>query len=350
MTFTIALAGDTMLGRGVGAEIDAVGPGELVCGEIRDLIRSADLAVVNLECCISNRGQPFPGQRFPFRGPPQAASVLADLGVRCVTLANNHVLDFGPLALADTVSHLAAAGISVTGAGHCAARARAPAMLTAGGLVIAVLGVTDHPAEYAAAAGHPGVAYADLRSGVPDWLTDQVQAAGAQADVVLVSPHWGQKMTIRPLPYVRSAASALIAAGATLVAGHSAHLFHGVADRVLYDLGDFVDDYAVDPVVRNDLGLLFLVTVSEHGPEHVTAVPLRLHYARTEDAAGADRDLIAARFTRACADLGTTVIESNGTLNISLSPRRLQVPGKRPPALAEEALADPELDREDLQP
>jgi hypothetical protein len=322
MTFTIALAGDTMLGRGVGAEIDAVGPGELVCGQIRDLIRSADLAVVNLECCISSRGQPTPGQRFCFQAPPQAALVLADLGVRCVTLANNHALDFGPLALTDTLSYLEAAGISVTGAGHSAARARAPAMLKAGGQTIAVLGVTDHPAEYAAAPGHPGVAYADLRTGVPAWLTDQVHAAAASADVVLVSPHWGQKMTIRPQPYVQSAASALTAAGATLVAGHSAHLFHGVAGPVLYDLGDFVDDYAVNPVHRNDLGLLFLVTISEHGPEHVTAVPLRLHYARTEIAVGTDRNLIAAKFTRACADLGTTVIESNGTLDISLNPRR----------------------------
>ena len=322
MTITIALAGDTMMGRGVGAEIDAVGPGELVCGEIRDLIRSADLAVVNLECCISSRGQPFPGQRFPFRAPPQAAPVLADLGVRCVTLANNHAFDYGPLALTDTVGHLGAAGISVTGAGQSAANARAPAMLTARGLMIAVLGVTDHPAEYAAAAGHPGVAYADLRSGVPGWLTDQVRAAAARADVVLVSPHWGQKMTVRPPPYVRSAASALTAAGATLVAGHSAHVFHGVAGRVLYDLGDFVDDYAANPVHRNDLGLLFLVTVSEQGPEHVTAVPLRLHYARTEIAADADRDLIAAKFTRACADFGTPVIESNGALDISLNPRR----------------------------
>jgi Bacterial capsule synthesis protein PGA_cap len=58
MSITIALAGDTMLGRGVGAEIEAVGPGELVCGEIRDRIRTADLAVVNLECCISSRARP----------------------------------------------------------------------------------------------------------------------------------------------------------------------------------------------------------------------------------------------------------------------------------------------------
>ncbi len=129
-------------------------------------------------------------------------------------------------------------------------------------------------------------------------------------------------MTVRPPPDVRSAASALTAAGPTLVAGHSAHVFHGVAGRVLYDLGNFVDDYAVNTVHRNDLGLLFLVAVSEQGPEHVTAVPLRLHYARTEIAAGADRDLIAAKFTRACADLGTTITESNATLDISLRPRQ----------------------------
>lgn len=100
-------------------------------------------------------GPALPGQRFPFRAPPQAATVLADLRVRRVTLANNHALDFGPLALTDTVGRLGAAGISVTGAGQSAAHARAPAMLTAGGLMIAVLGVTDHPAGYAATAGHP---------------------------------------------------------------------------------------------------------------------------------------------------------------------------------------------------
>jgi poly-gamma-glutamate synthesis protein (capsule biosynthesis protein) len=54
---------------------------------------------------------------------------------------------------------------------------------------------------------------------------------------------------------VRTAAEALVAAGATLVAGHSAHIFHGVAGRVLFDLGDFLDNYAVDPELRNDLGL-----------------------------------------------------------------------------------------------
>ena len=78
MTITIALAGDTMLGRGVAAEITAAWRGELFASEIRDLVKSADLAVLNLECCISARGQPYPGRRFHFCAPPQAAEIRSN--------------------------------------------------------------------------------------------------------------------------------------------------------------------------------------------------------------------------------------------------------------------------------
>jgi len=71
-------------------------------------------------------------------------------------------------------------------------------------------------------------------------------------------------------------ADALRDAGAALVAGHSAHVFHGVGDRILYDLGDFLDDSAVDRLLRNDLGLLFLVTLDGGRPVRLEAVPLRL--------------------------------------------------------------------------
>ncbi|MER3412534.1 MAG: poly-gamma-glutamate biosynthesis protein, partial [Thermoleophilia bacterium] len=80
----------------------------------------------------------------------------------------------------------------------------------------------------------------------------------APADLVLVTPHWGPNMAVEPVPHVRRAACELVEAGASLVAGHSAHVFQGVQGRVLYDLGDFLDDYRVDPELRNDLGLLWL--------------------------------------------------------------------------------------------
>jgi poly-gamma-glutamate synthesis protein (capsule biosynthesis protein) len=141
---------------------------------------------------------------------------------------------------------------------------------------------------------------------VPDWVT-----TFPEADAVLVTPHWGPNMTSEPPRYVQRAAHALLDAGATIVAGHSAHVFHGVAPRVLYDLGDFVDDYAVDRRLRNDLGLLFLVDLAD---DRLEAIPLKLEFALTRLARDDDAAWIRRRFTQACAAFGTAVAEENGRL------------------------------------
>src|SRR3990170_2094058 len=175
MAVTIALAGDTMLGRGVARALDAEPSRPLFAPEIAAEMARADLRVLNLECCISDRGEPWPhapGKPFFFRAPPPAARVLADLGVSCVTLANNHALDYGEEALLDTFDHLAEAGIAWVGAGPDVDRARAAAVLESNGFRLAVVGVTDHPEDFAAGPGKAGVAYADLRAGVPEWLTE----------------------------------------------------------------------------------------------------------------------------------------------------------------------------------
>jgi hypothetical protein len=129
---------------------------------------------------------------------------------------------------------------------------------------------------------------------------------------VLVTPHWGPNMTDVPVPHVRATAPVLRDAGATLVAGHSAHVFHGVAAGVLYDLGDFLDDYRVDRVLRNDLGLLWLVDLDEGGPSRVEVVPLKLDYCHTRIADGDDAAWVRRRFRDACAALGTTATEQDG--------------------------------------
>jgi poly-gamma-glutamate synthesis protein (capsule biosynthesis protein) len=317
MSVMVALAGDTMLGRGVAARLGAVGPFRLFSEDIRAVLRSADLVVLNLECCVSRRGQPWPGKVFHFRAPPQAAETLRWLGVHCVTLANNHALDFGAAALTDTLTHLDRVGIHTVGAGSDESAARRPAVLAAGGSRVAVLGVTDHPAEFAATGDRAGVAYADLHRSTPDWLVTAVQRLHEDADIVVVTPHWGPNMTNAPVPHVRAAAAELTEAGATLVAGHSAHVFHGVAGPVLYDLGDFIDDYAVNPWLRNDLGLLFLVTLDSRGPIRLEAVPLALDTAYTRQAKGEEQAWIADRFTAACAALGTQVTQHGTRLVIT---------------------------------
>jgi poly-gamma-glutamate capsule biosynthesis protein CapA/YwtB (metallophosphatase superfamily) len=315
----LALAGDTMLGRNVGDGLRSSPPESLVAEDVVSLIREADLFVLNLECCISERGSrwPDPSKPFFFRAPPAATELLAYLGVDCVTLANNHALDFGADALLDTFEHLRAAGIQWVGAGPDVDAARAPAVLTAEGFRLGIVAASDHPAEYGADPGRPGIAFADLRRGLPDWLRSAVRAL--EADAVLVTPHWGPNMTPGPVRHVREAAAALVESGATLVAGHSAHVFHGVGGRGLYDLGDFLDDYAVDPFLRNDLGLLFLVEIDTPGPVRLEAVPLRLDYCYTRLAEGGDAAWIRRRFTQACAELGTVVVEVDGRLVVEWS-------------------------------
>jgi poly-gamma-glutamate capsule biosynthesis protein CapA/YwtB (metallophosphatase superfamily) len=316
----LALAGDTMLGRKVAERLAVAPPAALFSEQVVAVAREADLFVLNLECAISDRGARWPDPRKPFffRAPPVATEVLEGLGVDCVTLANNHALDFGAEALLDTFHHLADAGITWVGAGGDEAAARAPAVLDRDGSRVGIVGVTDHPRDYAAAPERPGVAYADLRRGSPRWLLELI--GGVDADIVIVTPHWGPNMVAEPVPHVREAAAAFRAEGATLVAGHSAHVFHGVADGVLYDLGDFIDDYATDPDLRNDLGLLFLVTFEHSTPVRLEAVPLALDYCHTRLADAGEAAWIARRFRRACASFGTEVSERAGRLVAELAP------------------------------
>jgi poly-gamma-glutamate capsule biosynthesis protein CapA/YwtB (metallophosphatase superfamily) len=310
----LVLAGDTMLGRGVAERIAADPEADLFSDDVIDVFRDSDLAILNLECCISTRGEPWPepGKPFFFRAPPEAIRHLERLGVDCVTLANNHALDFGRDALLDTFGYLAAAGIEWVGGGPDSERARRPAVVTTDEFRLAVLAVTDHPSGYAARRDTPGVAYADLRAGVPDWLLQNISIT--EADAVLVSPHWGPNMNPEPLGYVRAAAGRLVESGATIVAGHSAHVFQGVGLPVLYDLGDFVDDYAVDPVLRNDLGLIFIVSLEGAEFFSVEAVPLKLDYCYTRLAEGDDARWIRQRFASACEVFGASVDERDGRL------------------------------------
>lgn len=314
----MALIGDMMLGRGVARRLRQQGPESLFAEEVVAAVHEADVALANLECCISTRGHPA-DKLFVFQAPPLALEALVNLGVTAVTLANNHSLDFGTDALMDTLGHLDAAGIAHVGAGGDVEQARHPIMLETAAGGFRVVAFTDHPAEFAAAAHRPGVAFADLgRDERPDWLREAL--SDGDTTPTLVTAHWGPNMQPTPVAHVRDAAAWLLRAGATLVAGHSAHVFQGVANRCIYDLGDFVDDYARDAELRNDLGLLVLVTFDDARPVRVEVVPIELEYCFTRLATGAALEQIARRFTAACRAMGTHVARVGDRLVIDWSP------------------------------
>ena len=307
---TIALLGDVMLGRKVAEHLAERPPAEVWSGEVAELCVACDAVVCNLECCVSERGSPterIAGKPFFFRAPPSATDALAAIGASAVSLANNHALDFETRALLDTLDHLAAASIAAAGGGRDVERARLGAVCPAGELRLALLAATDHPEEYGAGEDSPGVAFADLRTGLPEWMRAELTRLRGEADVVVAFPHWGPNMTSEPAGWQRARARELVAAGADLVAGHSAHVFHGIEwidERpVLYDLGGALDDYAVDPRLRNDLGIIALWR--PEGEPRLELVGIELRYCETGLAGGAAADWIAARLESACAPFGT---------------------------------------------
>jgi poly-gamma-glutamate synthesis protein (capsule biosynthesis protein) len=318
---TIALGGDVMLGRGVAESLAGRSPIDVWSPDVRAVLAEADLVVVNLECCISERGEPWdPGRKpFHFRAPPRSIEALTAVGIGAVWLANNHALDFGPSALGDTLDGLGAAGITVVGAGRDIDGARAGRIVEAGGRRVGLVGFADHPPDFAAAPRRPGIAWADLADGAPRWLVDEVTRLAGMCDLVIAGPHWGPNMTSAPPSRHRRVAGDLVAAGLGALAGHSAHVVHGVeildGIPICYDLGDLLDDYAVDPVLRNDLGMLALLRPGER----LELVPLRLEYARTTLARRADLAAITERVARASRALGTAMRDEDGRLVVDLA-------------------------------
>ena len=179
----IGLLGDVMLGRMVAEALRHRSPAMLWAPELRDLARSLDLVVCNLECCVSARGRPtslIERKPFFFRGPPAAVDALRAMNVGVAGLANNHALDFGEEALCDTLELLHAAGIATAGVGFGLDAARAPAVVQAAGLRVGLVAVTDHPAEYAATPEHWGVALReDARS--PSGVVRRADRGGTRA-------------------------------------------------------------------------------------------------------------------------------------------------------------------------
>jgi poly-gamma-glutamate capsule biosynthesis protein CapA/YwtB (metallophosphatase superfamily) len=324
MAVTIALLGDVMLGRAVGERLATDPPESVWSTEVRELCLSCDLVICNLECCIAASGRPterVPGKPFFFRAPEAGVESLRAVGVEAVGLANNHALDYGEEALLETVALLDEAEIALAGAGANEAEARRGAVVEVAGTRLGLLAASDHPREYAAGAGSPGIAYAEMDRGLPGWMTGALERLRRECGLVIAFPHWGPNMSPGPVRWQKKAAAEMRAAGASLVAGHSAHVFHGVGwsegAPLLFDLGDCLDDYAVDPKLRNDLGV---VALWRPGLAELELVGLALEFCRTRLAAGEEADWIAKRLSRACEPLGTSV-ERSGEGRFRLTPK-----------------------------
>lgn len=310
-----------MLGRGVGEALASMRPEE-VWGDLLPHFRRADARIVNLECALTRSARRWERapKAFHFRAAPSAAAVLKAAGIDAVSLANNHVLDFEEEGLLETLEVLDRAGIRRAGAGRDLASARRPASVAGG--KVALLSITDNEPLFAAAPGRPGVNFfADGGPGTLDWIGKA--AAGARragAEIVVLASHWGPNMVARPAPEIRALARGAVERGVDVYFGHSAHVVQGVelheGKPILYDTGDFVDDYAVDPEMRNDWSFLFLLDFDGGRFRGLEMIPALLSFARAAAASGAEAAPLLSRMARRCSELGTAASARRGRLFI----------------------------------
>ena len=307
----LSLAGDTMLGRLVNEAILKNGY-RYPWGNTIPLLQQADLRIVNLENTFTSNTQKVP-KVFNFKSDPRNVQALKQAHIDVVSLANNHSKDFGDDGLLDTLQALHKKSIKTVGAGKNIRDARAPVIIKKNGIKIGIIGATDNEPGWIATRNNPGINYFTVHN--LDFLLADIKKLKKRADIVIVSLHWGPNMRERPTqPYI-DAAHKIIDAGADIIHGHSSHNFQGIElyknKLILYDVGDFVDDYRVDPRLRNDWSFLFFITVAKDGIKQAQLIPTKIERMQVNIATGSEKNKIIHRMQTVSKEFGTLITNTS---------------------------------------
>lgn len=303
---TFAFGGDVHFEGNLRARL---GQPSTALSSVAPLLAGADIAMVNLEAAITERGTPS-AKAYNFRSPPSAFVALRSAGVDVTTMANNHGMDFGTEGLADSLAARAGAGIPVLGIGANATEAYAPWRTTVRGQRIAVLAATDVLDDWLISAWSATDTQGGLASAKGTQqarLEAAVRAARRGTDTLVVYLHWGAEGNTCPTPRQRELAAALVAAGADIVVGTHAHRVQGggrYGDAFVdYGLGNFI--FYNESGESGRTGVLRVTAVGRRitGYEWV---PARISggLPRVLDEPARSQDLAEFANRRACAGLG----------------------------------------------
>ncbi|MFI5615683.1 CapA family protein [Amycolatopsis sp. NPDC051903] len=294
--------------------------------------RAPDIRLINLETSITSDGRFAPGKAVHYRMHPDNLACLAAARPDVCVLANNHVLDFGPRGLADTLDTLAAAKIAAVGAGCAAAQAHGPVSvpLSAGGCaVIAAGGMASSgiPRHWRATDDRPGVSFVpDLRARSADSLAGRALALKRPGDLAIVSLHWGSNWGYTIASSQVRFARRLIDAGVDLVHGHSSHhprpieVYRG--KLILYGCGDLVNDYEGIrgfQDYRGELRLMYFATLepATGALAGLNMVPMKARKLRLRHVPRGDVDCLRSVLERISLRFGTRVgTTPDGTLTV----------------------------------
>lgn len=246
--------------------------------ETTSYLRGGDVAIANLEAPFTIGGEPFE-KKFNFKVPPELAHGLKQAGISVVTLANNHIMDFGEVGLRSTMNTLKRVQIKFSGAGRNLAEANQPALVTVRGRKIAFFGYSmTFPTEFYAGPDSSGAAYPE-----PVLLQKTLSAWKRHVDHIVVSFHWSAEKREVPKDYQIHFAHLAIDSGADLVLGHHPHVLQGLEiykNRLIaYSLGNYVfgsySEYATDSVILK-------VYLQDDGLFYAYCVPINVNNVEVE--------------------------------------------------------------------
>ncbi len=235
----IVAGGDVYLGSWLEDVVKKRGA-DFPLSSLREIIKGADIGFANLEAPFTEEKKGFIEKEFLLRAEPAQVEVLKAGGIDVVSLANNHILDYGLKGLEDTIEVLKAHGIGHVGAGLSLDEARRPWIVETRGIRVAFLAYSNtFPEEFYATTQRGGTA-----RGLVRFVREDVRMARGLADFVVVSFHWGEEGMKEPKPYQRLLARTAIDSGATVVVGHHPHVLQPVElyrdGLIAYSLGNLL--------------------------------------------------------------------------------------------------------------
>ena len=273
---TLLFVGDIMLSRLIGDIMAKKNNWRYPFLEIAELLRNADIAFGNLEGPISTRGAKV-GSIYSFRADPRAIEGLLYAGFNVLSIANNHIWDYGADAVRDTLNLLSNNGIGAVGGGSNYADTHQPFIKEIRNTKIAFLAYTNLiSSSLGSKTAKPAIAFLDIDQAIAD-----IKEAKKIADLVVVSLHWGNEYETGHNSEQERIARAFIDAGARLVIGHHPHVVQEVEEYhggyIAYSLGNFVFDQNFSP--ETGQGLILKVSVNEKRISQV--VPLKIGFTQS---------------------------------------------------------------------
>ncbi|MBZ9572418.1 CapA family protein [Patescibacteria group bacterium] len=273
---TLIFVGDIMLDRGIEYMVKNHGDGnyEFPFLKIADFLKKADILFGNLEGPISNKGKKV-GSIYSFRADPKAVEGLTYAGFDILSVANNHIFDYGKVAMEDTFLNLKKAGIEYVGGGFTETEAHSPIIKEVDKTKIAFLAYTNLGSKYWEAKGNnSGIAWLNKEK-----MEKDIKIAKNQADIVVVSIHTGREYQAKPNLIQKYSSHLFIDAGADLVIGHHPHVIQEIEkyknNYIAYSLGNFVFDQGFSKETMK--GLLLRVIIKDNKIKTVDPIEIKIN-------------------------------------------------------------------------